>query len=119
MPVDNIDWVQACVEAPLAVILALLVYKCYRARVKLSFDSPCSRCCGLRMKVEMPGDVSRSESDSSEPKGEGGEDIVRERAAHDIAHVRELATGESGLEQRARDADRFQREGREASKVIT
>ncbi len=115
----EINWVQACIEAPLAVCLAVLLFKCYRARLRISFDSPCSKCCGLKFKMEMPGTLSernlsddsmaensqesrqrpRTRSQTANAHGEGSKDIVGERARSETLTQGDFASAEASLEE--------------------
>ena len=112
----EIDWVQAAVEAPLAAVLALVLYKCYRARVRLSVDSPCSKCCGWKLRLDMPGAASenaRATSDESEaqtPKNEGNrrENVVEQLAAWNAAPEGHFPTAEARLEERPPNSDRLE-----------
>jgi hypothetical protein len=61
----EINWLQAVIEAPLAVVLALCIYKCYRARVRVGLDSPCFKWCSLKFKLDMPGALREIPSDDS------------------------------------------------------
>lgn len=129
----EINWIQACIEAPLAVCLAVLLYKCYRARMKLSFDSPCSRCCGLKFKMDMPGAMSESErtaSDDSEytpPKtrsqtaqahGQGSENVVRESATRKTLTQGDFATAEASLEKRPTNGNRLETERCDPCEIV-
>ena len=112
----EVDWLQAAIEAPIAVLFAVFLYKCYRARVRLRVDSPCSRCCGLAFKLEMPGEVSRSSSEQGE--GERGEDVVDQSAGgHGLAQC-DFSTDETRLEEGPTNRDRFQTERCDAREVI-
>ena len=44
---EDVDWVNIAIEAPLSALLLVILYKCYRARVEGHLDSECHRCANL------------------------------------------------------------------------
>lgn len=113
----SINWFQAAVEAPLAACVAVFLYKCYRARVRLGCDSPCSKWCGMKFKIEMPGEITdarRTPSDdldlhlaAAEGHGDGSEHVVEQRTSGDSATVGDFAAGEASLEEGTTNGHRF------------
>lgn len=99
----EVDWLQAAVEAPLACLLALFIIKCYRSRVRLSFNSPCFRFCGVVLKMEMPGNDGLTKSDSADSgeiqltkdHADRAEDIVLKNTARHLPTISDLSPGEA------------------------
>ena len=71
----EIDWVTIAIEAPASALLVIILYKCYRARVRVRYDSECSKCWGmcpmlrLRLEYTAPGQSAPSAQSHSSSAG--------------------------------------------------
>jgi len=64
----EVDWVQLAIEAPLSALFVLFLYKCYRARVRIRYDSECSKCFGACPKLRLRFDYLAPGQDSQIPE---------------------------------------------------